>query len=106
MNFFGGSRAVAHSASLLALTSILGSGISRADSFTETLTPSSAFAQAGIGDQQTQAYVAGLTWDWAWHRQLGPSTVSGYFEAAFGRWTTRNNGAPSTTWPTQVSLTP
>jgi lipid A 3-O-deacylase len=103
---YEGLRATARSAALLALTSILGSGFSKADPFEEALKPSSAFAQIGIGDQQTQAYVAGLTWDWAWRRKLGPTTVSGYFEAAFGRWTTRSDGVPSTTWPTQVSLTP
>ena len=33
-------------------------------------------------------------------------TVSGYFEADIGRWTTDDRGVSSSTWATQVGLTP
>ena len=70
------------------------------------LTPTSAFVQAGVGDQNTQAYVGGLTWEPSWHYQLGPMTAGGYFEAAFGKWSTRQGGVNSNTWISQISLTP
>jgi lipid A 3-O-deacylase len=91
---------------LLGLIPILGSTAARGQSLTETLIPSSVFAQVGLGDQQTQAYLAGASWDWAWGRELGPGRVGGYFEGAFGRWTTRDDGVRSTAWPTQISVTP
>ena len=90
----------------LAMTSILGVGAASGENLTSALTPSTVFSQVGIGDQQTQAYLVGATWDWAWQRQVGPGSVSGYFEGAFGRWTTHDNGIRSSAWPTQVSVTP
>ena len=96
------SIGVAMLGSISVLASTAGSG----QSLKETLTPSSVFAQIGLGDQQTQAYLAGASWDWAWQRSVGPSRVSGYFEGGFGRWTTHDNGKRSAAWPTQISLTP
>jgi lipid A 3-O-deacylase len=75
-------------------------------SVVDDLVPSTAFVQAGIGDQSTHAYIGGVTWDWKWHHQYGLATLSGYFEAAFGRWTTDQNGVKGYAWMTQVGLTP
>jgi lipid A 3-O-deacylase len=70
------------------------------------LEPSTLFIQAGIGDQRTQAYMGGATWDGNWHKQYSFLTVSGYFEAAAGRWTTREGAISSSAWATQIGLTP
>jgi len=70
------------------------------------LIPSTVFVQAGVGDKSTRAYIGGVTWDWKWRRQYGLGTLSGYFEAAFGRWTTDQNGVKGYAWMTQVGLTP
>jgi hypothetical protein len=70
------------------------------------LEPSTLFFQAGIGDQRTDAYMAGVTWDGNWRKQFSLFTASGYFEVAGGRWTTRDAGISSASWATQVGLTP
>jgi len=70
------------------------------------LEPSTLFFQAAAGDQRTQSYVGGATWDWNWHKRYSFLTASGYFEAAGGRWTTRDRGVTSSTWATQVDVTP
>jgi lipid A 3-O-deacylase len=70
-----------------------------------SFTPSMVFVQGGAGDEQTQAYVLGATWDLPWKAEFRIGSVSAYLEAAFGRWTTRAHGT-STAWPTQLSLTP
>jgi lipid A 3-O-deacylase len=70
-----------------------------------SLAPTSVFVQEGIGDQQTQAYVAGVTWDLPWQKSLEVGTLGVYGEVAVGRWHTdgRNN---ATAWPTQITLSP
>ena len=68
--------------------------------------PSTAFVQAGIGDQSTRAYIGGFTWDWNWRHHYGFGTLSGYFDADFGRWTTDRNGVKGYAWMTQLGLTP
>lgn len=70
------------------------------------LEPSTVFAQAGVGDQSTQAYLLGASWDWPWQRSVGIGSLGAYFEGAFGRWTTRNDAAHATAWPTQIDATP
>lgn len=70
------------------------------------LTPASAFVQAGVAEENTQAYVLGGTWDWPWQAQYSFATLSGYFEAAFGRWVTHDGGVTGSTWATQVGITP
>jgi lipid A 3-O-deacylase len=77
-----------------------------AQDWLHAITPSTVFVQAGAGDQQARAYVGGASWDWSWRHSAGPGTLTGYFEAAFGRWTTRHAGEPDTVWPTQLSVTP
>ena len=74
----------------LAVVSVLtySSSARSAQSVVDDLIPSTAFVQAGIGDQSTRAYIAGLTWDWNWRHHFGFGTLSGYFDADFGRWTT------------------
>lgn len=72
----------------------------------DVLIPSSVFAQAGLGDQSTQAYIGGATWDWRWQQHYRFGTLGGYFEADFGRWTTNNDGIRGSAWMTQVGLTP
>jgi lipid A 3-O-deacylase len=70
-----------------------------------SLAPTSAFVQDGVGDQQTQAYVAGVTWDLPWQKSFEAGTLGVYGEVAIGRWHTdgRNN---ATAWPTQITLSP
>jgi hypothetical protein len=68
--------------------------------------PASIFLQVGMGDQSTRAYLGGLTWDWNWQQHYGVGTFSGYFEAAFGRWTTHNDPVNSYAWMTQLGVTP
>lgn len=70
------------------------------------LRPSSLFVQAGVGDNDTHAYVAGATWDWSWSRRNSFVNVGGYFEAGIGRWTTEESGVSSSSWVTQIGLTP
>jgi lipid A 3-O-deacylase len=69
------------------------------------LAPTSAFVQAGIGDQRTTAYTAGLTWDLPWHYDFRFGRLGAYGEAAIGRWHT-NSYREATAWPTQISATP
>jgi lipid A 3-O-deacylase len=90
---------------LIAWSSLLATS-AHSQTLSSVLTPTSVFAQIGAGDQQTQAYLLGATWDLNWNHQFGVGTVGAYFEGAFGRWTTRNNGVRSTAWPTQISVTP
>jgi lipid A 3-O-deacylase len=92
----------------LAVVSVLTCSASArsAQSVVDDLIPSTAFIQAGIGDQSTRAYIAGLTWDWNWRHHFGFGTLSGYFDADFGRWTTDRSGVKGYAWMTQVGLTP
>ena len=92
----------------LAVVSVLtySSSARSAQSVVDDLIPSTAFIQAGIGDQSTRAYIAGLTWDWNWRHHFGFGTLSGYFDADFGRWTTDRSGVKGYAWMTQVGLTP
>lgn len=68
--------------------------------------PSTVFGQAGVGNQNTQAYALGATWDWAWRRQYRFASIGGYFEATFGRWVTDRYGDNGAAWMTQVGVTP
>ena len=70
------------------------------------LKPASGFIQVGAAEDDTQAYVLGATWDWPWRRQYSLATVTGYFEAAFGRWETNHDGISGSAWATQVGITP
>lgn len=70
------------------------------------LQPSKLFIQAGVADDNTQAYVAGVTWDWNWIKQWSGLTATGYFEADIGRWITNQGGVRGSAWATQVGLTP
>jgi lipid A 3-O-deacylase len=69
------------------------------------LAPTSAFVQAGIGDQRTTAYTAGLSWDLPWHYEFKFGRLGAYAEAAVGRWRTDGH-REATAWPTQISATP
>jgi hypothetical protein len=66
-----------------------------AAAFGGPLVPTSVFTQAGVGDQHTEAYVVGGTWDGPWTRQLRWATVGEYFEMEVGRWSTRVDRVPS-----------
>jgi len=93
-------------AGLVLLTLASGARALAAQSVIDDLIPSTAFVQAGIGDQSTRAYIGGVTWDWNWRHQFSLGTLSGYSEAAVGRWTTDQNGISGNSWMTQVGLTP
>jgi lipid A 3-O-deacylase len=69
------------------------------------LAPTGVFVQAGVGDQSTDAYLAGLTWTLPWRYNFGFGSFGAYFGAAIGRWHT-NGPKESTAWPTQISATP
>ena len=71
-----------------------------------TLTPASAFVQAGYGDQHTDAYDVGFTWYLPWQLDFSMGTVAAYLEASVGRWHTEGLRGGTTAWPTQVGLTP
>jgi lipid A 3-O-deacylase len=106
MKKFNSHRYLLPGALLLAWTSILPTASANAEPLSSVLSPASVFGQVGLGDQQTQAYLVGATWDWNRSYRFGPGAVSAYFEGAFGRWTTRDDGVRSTAWPTQISVTP
>ena len=91
---------------LLAVTSLVGTVAHAEHLDTSALVPASAFIQAGFAEQKTRAYVAGLTWDWNWQKQFSALTATGYFEAAFGRWETEQDGVKGSSWATQVGITP
>jgi hypothetical protein len=105
--FFAPAIAAIAALSLGQVTSIAAAAAaSEAPNAVDDLIPSTAFAQAGIGDQHTHAYIGGFTWDWPWRHDWGPASLSGYFEAAFGRWTTDEHGVEGNSWMTQIGLTP
>jgi lipid A 3-O-deacylase len=69
------------------------------------LVPNAVFLQAGFGDQDTDAYLAGLTWTVPLHYAFSIGWVGAFVEGALGRWHT-DGREESTTWPTQISATP
>jgi lipid A 3-O-deacylase len=77
-----------------------------ARSGTDLLSPARVFAQAGLGDQQTQAYVVGLAWDFPWRLHLSLGTLYVYGEVDVGRWHAGMRDADATAWPTQLSAVP
>jgi len=79
---------------------------SAADSLLATLAPTSLFAQAGFGDNRTESYLAGATWNWHWHKETAWGPLTGFEEASFGRWVTRDTGNPASAWATQIGITP
>ena len=93
---------------LIAAIGMLAGGEAAASwSAADVLTPSKIFLQAGNGDDHARAYIAGVIWDWRWSRQYAFGTLTGYSEAGVGRWTTElEDGGRSSTWSTQVGLTP
>jgi hypothetical protein len=77
-----------------------------ADSVLPKLLPTSLFAQAGFGDNNTQSYLAGATWEWNWNKQTSWGDITGFQEASFGRWVTRDAPNQGSAWATQVGITP
>jgi lipid A 3-O-deacylase len=69
------------------------------------LVPSAVFVQAGFGDQDTDAFLAGLMWTVPLRYQCGYGWAGAFVEAALGRWHTEER-QESTAWPTQISATP
>lgn len=99
------SRAV--EMALAIVVTIAASPSTRARSLTfDSIAPSTLFVQSGIAENSTQSYVLGLTWDWNWSRQYFFGTVTGYYEASFGRWTTEVGESRGTRWATQLGITP
>lgn len=70
------------------------------------LRPSTLFIQAGFAEDNTNSYVAGATWDWPWRRHTAIGTLSGFFEASAGRWSTDTAVPRDPNWATQVGITP
>ena len=93
-------------AALLGMSVVVASNTYAAQFDLRALQPSSLFVQAGVGDQDTHAYVAGATWTWNWRRHISFLTASGYFEAGIGRWTTDEHGVNRSAWATQIGMTP
>lgn len=68
------------------------------------LMPTRVFVQAGFGEDNTRAYVAGVIWDWDWRKEYAFGTLTGFSDASFGRWSTE--AGEGSTWATQIGLTP
>ncbi len=67
--------------------------------------PSAIFVQAGVAEEAQMAN-AGAIWEWSWHRDLSFGRLSGYWEAAFGRWSSDVDGNGGNAWVTQIGVTP
>ena len=68
--------------------------------------PRSLFAQAGVTDHAHQA-VVGATWPWSWRREFAGGTLTGYYEASFGRWNSElDDHTHASAWVTQLGWTP
>ncbi len=63
------------------------------------------FLQVG-GAEDTNMLVAGITWDWPWHRDNALGRLSGYWEMSFGRWDTDHPARDASAWVTQFGITP
>lgn len=85
---------------------LVASFVAAESSYAADLMPSSVFLQEGIGDQQTQATVAGATWTLPWHYDFSAGTLGAYVEAAVGRWHTDEHYGDINAWPTQISAVP
>lgn len=68
--------------------------------------PDTLFMQAGQAEKQTDAYTVGATWNWNWNRQSRFGLLTGYTEAAVGRWHTDDAAPGGDRWFTQVGVTP
>jgi hypothetical protein len=90
---------------MLSMLTLL-SATAHATSLGQIVTPSGVFAQAGFGENNTNAYVIGAVWNWQWQKQYGVGTVTGFSEASFGRWATDSGGVKGSAWATQIGLTP
>jgi lipid A 3-O-deacylase len=101
------SRRFGRAAFMLAL-GLTASGAAFADTDLLTvLRPDRVFAQVGIGDDNTDMYIAGVTYDWAWRRPLWNGMITGYWEGSFGRWNSNPpSGMHSSAWITQLGVTP
>jgi lipid A 3-O-deacylase len=86
--------------------SMLATMSASAEPLSSVLMPTSVFGQIGLGDQRTQSYMLGATKDWHRIYRFGAGAISGYFEGAFGRWTTGDDAVRSAAWSTQFSVTP
>jgi lipid A 3-O-deacylase len=97
-------------ASLLAITLLVGVASSlttvAADTLLDKLVPTGAFVQAGLGDNNTQSYTAGVLWDWRWQYVTPLGKVTGYSDISAGRWIVSSGGTHSNTWATQLGITP
>jgi lipid A 3-O-deacylase len=72
----------------------------------DMLAPSAAFVQLGVAEH-TDALVVGAAWDSPWRMDRAWGAVTGYWEASFGRWSSRSaDGVHSTAWVTQFGITP
>ena len=69
------------------------------------LAPSEVFIQTAFGDQDTDAYLAGVMWTVPLHYECSLGWVGAFVEAAVGRWHTEGR-EKNTAWPTQISATP
>jgi lipid A 3-O-deacylase len=83
-----------------------GAAHAAADSILPSLKPSSLFAQVGAGDNNTQSYLAGATWEWNWTKQTKWGDITGFQEASFGRWVVRDAPDSGSAWATQLGITP
>jgi len=68
--------------------------------------PSTVFLQSGTGDNQTSAYALGATWNWHWGRNFRFGYVTGYTEAAVGRWNIEHPAIGQADYATQFGITP
>jgi hypothetical protein len=104
--FRGLSRAAARSGSWLALASGLVAGAGAQAQEAQPPPASSAFVQYSHARDHTDALTVGWAREWAWRRPLGAGHVVGYWEVAFGRWSTGHEDNRGHAWVTQVGVTP
>lgn len=70
------------------------------------IAPSTLFVQAGAGDNSTKAYLVGVAWGWSWRQRFLGANITGYVDADFGRWTTRQAKKEKSVWATQIGASP
>jgi len=71
----------------------------------QVLAPSSAFVQAGSGND-TRSLAVGLAWDWDRRWALGPGQLGGYVELALSQWRYDSAIGAGKDQLTQMALTP
>lgn len=92
--------------SLFIAATLMAAGANAKPAVLDRLVPDGVFLQAGVAENNTQAYVLGAIWDWNWQKRYSFGTVTGYAEASLGRWITDVGDTRASAWATQLGITP